>query len=177
MARHDGLDAQGLDLVDGADPLVALLAGVGLAEELVDVAVDDVAADGELEARHVQHGRVVGVGVADLDGAQQLALEVELVGRRQRVREDHRVRDLAGEQRAPHGVERPRLELLFHVRDGPRRGDGAGAGEAALEDREAQEVVAVAVRDVDVREPLAGQQGVDPVGEVVGLRRGDGRVD
>lgn len=56
------------------------------------VAVDDVPRDHELEIRHPQHRRVVGVRVADLDGLQRVALEREGVALRQRLRERYTLR-------------------------------------------------------------------------------------
>jgi len=55
--------------------------------------------------------------------------------------------------------------------------DGRGVGEALPQRREPEEVVAVAVGDVDVGEAFVGEQGVDPVGEGGGLRGGEEGVD
>jgi len=55
--------------------------------------------------------------------------------------------------------------------------DGRGVGEALPQRREPEEVVAVAVGDVDVGEAFVGEQGVDPVGECGGLRGGEEGVD
>ncbi len=57
--------------------------------------------------------------------------------------------------------------------------DGRGVGEALPQRREPEEVVAVAVGDVDVGEAFVGEQGVDPVAKAVAcvvVKRGSTRM-
>jgi hypothetical protein len=101
----------------------------------------------------MQDGRVVGIALADLDSLQDVALEGEsAVGGQDLDAGDVGVlgRDLAGEEVLPEGDEERGFDLLLDVGEGVGGGEGGQAWEAGLEDRDAEEVVAVAVGDVDV---------------------------
>jgi hypothetical protein len=67
---------QRLDGVERPDPLLSLLS-IRLGEVDMDVVVGNVPGDDQADRRDVQNGRVVGVGVADLNGNQLGALELE----------------------------------------------------------------------------------------------------
>ena len=180
MARHDGLRLQRGDGIQRRQPLVLQGGGVGIAEVLVVVAVDGVAGDDEAEGRHVQDGGVPRVGLAERDGAQGVAVEVEgEVVRGQGVEQGESVvlrRDLAGEEALPEGELRGG-EGLLDVLDRGRGGEDAEAREGGAQEGDPEEVVAVAVGDVEGRKGLTGDGGADPGDEGVRLGGGEGGVD
>jgi hypothetical protein len=53
------------------------LLGGGLAEVQVDLVVGGVPRDDQSDVRHVQHTRVVGVGVSDIDCSELVSFEFE----------------------------------------------------------------------------------------------------
>ena len=128
------------------------------AEVHVNAVVDHVPGDDQPEIRDVQDAVVVGVGVADLDHHQVVALEREPVVR-DRHRGDRRRRDprvqLVPQQRA-------RRHAAVHLRDRARGGDDTRP-EPFGQQPGGEPVIAVAVGDEDVGEVPA--LGGDPVAE------------
>lgn len=61
--------------------------------------------------------------------------------------------------------------------DGPGRRNRFGARKAFEQERDAEEMIAMPVGDVDCCEFLVGDHGLDPGDEVFGLCGGDGSVD
>src|SRR5216683_1483002 len=74
MSGDHGLGVQRLDGIERPDPFLSLFS-IRLGEVQVDVVVGGVPGDHQADRRDVQNGRVVGVGVADLNGNQLVALE------------------------------------------------------------------------------------------------------
>jgi hypothetical protein len=117
----------------------------------------------------VQHRGVVAVAVADLDRVQPVPFQGQTVGRA-RLGNHARVRNLTGEQLVP-----ARLAWAggrgVHESDRALGGVNRYAGEAFGQQRYAEPVIAVAMSDVDVGQPLAG--AFDPVTDPLGLLDGE----
>ena len=63
-----------------ADPFLSFGLRVGLEEHLMDIAVDDIAANSEFEVRHPEDGGIVRIGVSNFNGLEEpAALQVKLV--------------------------------------------------------------------------------------------------
>lgn len=178
MARNDGRRLQRGDLPQRGDPRAALLGRRRLHQPLVQLVVADVARDDHVQGGDVQERGVVRVGVAGLDDAQRVALQLDgEVGGERLHQPRRRLGELLRERGdPPRGVEGG-LFLLRHVRDGRARGDRAGVREVLEERAQGEVVVAVAVGDEDRREGFVGDHAFDPPGEVVGLVFGEGRVN
>ena len=78
VAGHDGTGLQRRDLVERGQPRLDPAVGA-FQQVLMHAVVGDVAGDDQADGRHVQHRGVVGVGVADLDGQQPVALQLDPV--------------------------------------------------------------------------------------------------
>lgn len=148
------------------DPLVPEFRGRTLHDPLERRVVHGVPCDHEPEPGDPEHARVVRVGMADGDGPQLVALELEdrvlLVQHLdcgQVLRGDLPVRVLVGPE-VPARLD----DLGLCVFERGARGDGNGAWKALEEDGRAEEVVAVAVRDEDVSEGFVRDGLGDPVG-------------
>ena len=170
MAGDDDPGAELLDLFDAGDPLQPLVV-IGEGQPLVDAVVGDVAGDDGIQAGDVDEGRRCGVGLGDGDDPQLVAFQVDHVAV-EGIGHDRVPGDLPGEERVPE-LHRLRAELPLRVGDDGRRGDSPGAGERIQDRGQAEEVIAVAVGDVDLGEVLPG--GPDPLatraasGEVSGV--------
>ena len=140
----------------------------------MDVVVGGIPGDDQADRRDMQAGRVVGVGMPEVDDHEVVALEIDHL-----IREgvgDHEVmRDLAGKQMVPEGRDDLWRRLLAHVLDHGGSGEGSRVGKAVEDDAEAKEVVTVAVGDVDRCQVLPGCG--DPCCESVGLVGGHEGVD
>jgi hypothetical protein len=86
---------------------------------------------------------------------QLVALQVDHVAV-QGIGDDRVLGDLAGEDRVPD-FHQVRAELLLCAGNDGRRGDRPGVGEGGEERGQAEEVIAVAVRDADRGEVLPGR--------------------
>jgi hypothetical protein len=171
VSGDDGPWAQGLDGVEGGDPLAPAL-GAGLTKVLMDVVVDGVSRDHEADLRHVQAGRRVGIGVPEFHRDQVMSLQLDrVIGKR--VGEDEIVRKLAGEEPVQQG-ENLRRRALPHLLDHRGQGERSRLGKALEDHAQAEPVIAVAVGDVDRRQILA--MSGNPVGEVTRLVGGQQRV-
>ena len=106
-----------------------------------------------------------------------MALELERAIRGQDLHQKRRAVDLAWEERGPEAVDHARAVLLQHMLVHRCRGKHLGAGEALLQLRRREEVVAMAVRDVDGLEFLVGNRQLDPVRKGGALGVGGRRVD
>jgi hypothetical protein len=76
MPGDDGLRVERFDRVERGDPLTSSLR-VRLGEVEVNVVVRGVTCNDETDVRHVQAARLVGVGVAELDRDELVALELD----------------------------------------------------------------------------------------------------
>src|SRR5580704_15108405 len=118
----------------------------------------------------MQTGRVVSVGMADLQDDQVVPFEVdhislELLG-------DHPpVRDLTWKESAPEVPHELWRGLLAHKFDNIGCRDRSGIGKTIQERSDAKEMVAVTVGDINRGEVLAARR--DPIYEDVRLLDGD----
>lgn len=76
VTRYNGLRVQRRDCIETGDPGLATFL-VGLRGHHVHSVVDDVACDNRRCRRYVQDGRILGVTLADRDGPENLALDLE----------------------------------------------------------------------------------------------------
>lgn len=137
--------------LDRPDPLVALRPRVGFHQHLMDLAVDDIAADGKSQIGNPQHSRVVGVAVAAFNGTEnptvsQLEFEIPLRG--DGLGEDEWSVDLAGKECIPYLTERFLGDLLIHVFEGSLSSQGNSIRKALDEKGDAEEVVTMAMGDI-----------------------------
>lgn len=162
--------------VKSAYPGIALALQRGLHEPHVHIVVNDVATGSELEIRHVEERRVVGVGVAHVHGLKPMALEEEPVVL-ERLREDLEggLGDLAREKPVPECARLGRY-LGDHVVDRFLRRHDPNAGEPLLQIHGVEPVVAVAVGYVDGGKPLFAEGVLEPVPEGNALLYGEERV-
>ena len=169
---HHRAGIQRCDRVECMQPCLDSAVGA-LQEVLVHAVVGDIAGHHQSDGRHMQHGGVVGVGVADLDGQQALALQLESLGRDALV--DNGTRgDLAGEVNVPH-LGAALGGLFVHLRDGAFGRVRDNSGETLQQQVGAEPVIAVPVRRVDVGQLLTG--ALDPVADALYLIAGERRVD
>jgi len=111
--------------------------------------------------------------VADFDGDQALALQLESLTRNRPV--DNGTRgNLTGEVDVPH-LGSPRGGLLVHFRNRAFGGICYGAWETLQQLVGAEPMVAMPVSGIDVGQRLAGL--LDPVANPLHLITGEGRVD
>ena len=112
-----------------------------------------------------------GVGEAGLDDLQPVSLQLEELGAERLGVCDFG--DLSREQLLPELLTVPRPALDVRNGDGAMGGDGLGFRKRLLELADAEEVIAVAVGDVDVSQALAeGPHPLDQLGVL--LDRGVG---
>ncbi|KAK7520867.1 uncharacterized protein IWZ02DRAFT_433283 [Phyllosticta citriasiana] len=149
MSRHNDVGLEVLNLADAGNPSLTQLARTDLAELLVYVAKDSVAADGEPQRRYLQHRAVVRVGLSDSNDTHLVPVDAEDAAGGQRLRLCRRLIDLPREIDVPNARNR-HVVVLLHVRDGAGIGDGLRARQAALQRRDAEPVVSVAMGDGDV---------------------------
>ena len=166
VAGHDGAGLQRRDLVERGQP--RLDSAVGAFEQvLMHAVVGDVACDDQSDGGDVQHRGVVGVGVADLDGEQSVALQLDPVdGNGSIVHGAGRY--LAGEVDVPqlgaaHGA------LLMHHRDRAVGRVRDRVGKPLQQKVGAEPVIAVSMGGVDGGQVLAG--ALDPVADAVAPAR------
>lgn len=172
MTSHHSLWPQRLNLLDRSDPPHALFRRVGFAKVLMHIAVDHISGNDQVEIWHVEHRRVVDIRMPDLDRMENMAFDFKRVWRLHRLGQRDRLRDLVSREELQPSLLKPlRLELLFHVADSSRRGYCFRLRPAFLQRGDAEEVIAVAVRDVDESEVLAWCGIFDPLDE--GLRLAD----
>jgi len=159
VTGHDMLCTKALDCPQRGDPLRAG-GRVGLGEIHVGVVVDDVSGHDELRVGNPQDAGACCVGVSGLDHPQLMAFEedvvaVDFLG-------NDRGRDLSREKAAPEplAVVVPRLDARARNPSGGRDGPRPREGVEKLPDP--VDVVAVSVREVDVRQiPLVLLDPVD----------------
>jgi hypothetical protein len=125
----------------------------------VDAVVGDVTRDDGIQARNVNDRRGSGIGLSHVDYAQLVALHVDDIAINGIG--NHRVlRNLAGKRRLPE-VQVTGADLPLRRGDDGRSGDRSGVGKCTEDHAEAEEVIAVAMGEVDRREILPGRP--DPV--------------
>ncbi|KAK7524239.1 hypothetical protein IWZ03DRAFT_429204 [Phyllosticta citriasiana] len=132
MSRHNDVGLEVLNLADAGNPSLTQLARTDLAELLVYVAKDSVAADGEPQRRYLQHRAVVRVGLSDSNDTHLVPVDAEDAAGGQRLRLCRRLIDLPREIDVPNARNR-HVVVLLHVRDGAGIGDGLRARQAALQ--------------------------------------------
>jgi hypothetical protein len=134
---------------------------------LVDVVVGDVAGHNGAQAGDVNYRRRERVGLADHDDSELVFLELDHVAV-EGVRCNEVARDLIGEHPVPELLE-VGGELLLGLGDDGRVGDRSGAGERVEDRLESEEVIAVAMGDVDRGEVFAARaEPVDELRQVLG---------
>ena len=176
MTGDNNMRVKRLNAIDSIEPLPAPGGGISFAKVLVAVAVDNVTRDDEVDARTVQEAGELVVGVADLDAAEDFAVDEEFAGRGECVRKGTRTVHLVREHGRPDVLVDGGVEL-FYAGDYVCGGDEFNAGEVLLQHRHAREVVWVGVRCVNVDELLVGDGLFDPFCECLALLDGRGRVD
>jgi hypothetical protein len=167
----DGGGVQRGQPIERGDPFGPPVGG-RRAEVHVAMVVGDVPGDDQAQVGHVQRGRVQGVGVPGFNHLDGGALKLDF-WRLEWLGQRDRVGDLTGEPR-PEGVIQRLGVLLLHVPYRLRRGDRPRVREAVEHDRQAEIMVAMAVRDVDGGEPTIVQR--HPASQGSGLAHGHQRV-
>ena len=131
-----------------------MLAGLGrwFGSVRVDVVVDDVAGNDQAQIGHPQAGGVRRVRVAGVDDLEAVPLDFEVVAI-----EDlgvRRFRNLAGKERLPEPLSELRCVVDRRIFNRLLGTDGEGVGKPFTELSDPEEMIAVAVCDVDVCEVL-----------------------
>lgn len=174
VPRDNNLRVQGSNLGDSPDPPGSSLRGVRFDQVLIAVSVvDDVARHNEIEVGHVGVRGVVRIGVLDIVDLNDLAVaQVDLVGFGKGLEVHPPLREAsAGRRRREPDLPQPLIELRGilspYALDDIAAGHSLNAGEVILQDREAEEVIAVRVRRQEQLQGTAcGQCALDPRSQV-----------
>lgn len=177
MACNNDLGAQRFNLLDCPQPFLPFLGCVGLSKILMEITIDGVPCHNQAEIGHIHNGRVVCVGMSDLEDIERTPIDMELIGCQWRC-QLHRRRNLVPREELEPGIIPPlRFQLLLHVRDGAFCSNCSSAGPFLSNSPNTEEVVAMTVCDIDVFERLIGDSLPRPLYEVIRLARGNWSVN